>query len=277
MVTRPDRRAQLGQWYTAAPVAELAIAALGGVTGMRVLDPTCGDGAFLAAAHGAGATALAGIEIDADAAAHARTRVPSARIVVGDVLAPGSGVAGQTFDVVVGNPPYVRAGRIDPAVKRARAAVLATDWPTLDGDVIDAIARHADVAATCLLRALHFVRPGGRLALVMSTALLDADGASALWTAVARIARVEALIAAPAERWFAEAAVNSMLLVARRHDGLPTTNASPRILRLTTPTREVVGSARTLEDIARFAEERATSPDPASRCAMASAPPTGRR
>ena len=48
--TAAERRA-LGQWFTAAPVAELAIAALAPIDSRaRVIDPTCGDGAFLAAA-----------------------------------------------------------------------------------------------------------------------------------------------------------------------------------------------------------------------------------
>lgn len=248
-------RRALGQWFTATPVAELALAALApaGVDA-RVLDPTCGDGAFLAAAHAAGLRALTGIEIDPGAATQARARVPDATITVGDALAPDLVARLGTFDLVIGNPPYVRAGRVDPEVKRARAAALAADWPELDRARIEAIARHADVAATCLLRALRLVRPGGRLALVVSTALLDADGAAALWTAVEQVAAVRALITAPAERWFADAAVNPMLLIAERHRGA-TVSSTPRLLRLTAPTRQAA-RARGLDELAAHADER---------------------
>jgi adenine-specific DNA-methyltransferase len=252
-MTAAIRRA-LGQWFTAAPVARLAIAALAPFDGkLRVLDPTCGDGAFLAAARAAGLTRLTGVEIDRDAAATARGRVDTAEIIDGDLLAPGLVDSLGTFDLVVGNPPWVRAGRILPAVKRARAALLAHDWPELDAMVIDGIARHADVAATCLLRALRFVAPGGRLALVVSTALLDADGAAPLWHAVDRVAAVRAIVIAPAERWFADAAVNPMLVIAeRRRDDAP---SKPRLLRLTVPTEtaaQVVG----LDAIAALCDER---------------------
>lgn len=256
--TVANRRA-LGQWFTAAPVAELAIAALAPIDrGARVIDPTCGDGAFLAAAHAAGLRSLTGLEIDRDAAAKARARLPRATIVDGDALSPG--LVGQlgVFDLAVGNPPWVRAGRIDPAVKRARAEVLATDWPELDAALIDAIARHADLAATCLLRALRLVRPGGRVALVLSTALLDADGAVALWTAVERIANVRALITAPAERWFPDAAVNPMLVIAERHAGAPVAR-TPRLLRLTAPTH-VAARALGLDAIASLSDERRVDP-----------------
>ncbi len=318
MVTR---RAELGQWNTAAPVAQLAIAALGGIpAAARVLDPTCGDGVFLAAAIAAGARDVVGIEIDPRAAARARQLVagvrdpggpspsiadrvrpaddnpvrPTVDIVVSDLLAPELLDATGGFDIALGNPPYVRAGRVDPAIKRERARVLAADWPALPAELVDAIARHADVSATCILRTLRFVRPGGRVALVVSTALLDADGATKLWTAIERIAQIEALITAPAERWFADAAVNSMLLVARRHEGAvvarepllvansheagvaarepllvvreaglsaraelhPVRGANePRILRLAAPTREVASRAHSLDDIASASEE----------------------
>jgi len=230
--TAAERRA-LGQWFTAAPVAELAIAALG-------------------------VRALTGVEIDRDAAAQARARLPHATILDGDALAPGLVDRLGTFDLAIGNPPWVRAGRIDPAIKRARADVLATDWPDLDPALIDAIARHADLAATCLLRALRLVRPGGRVALVLSTALLDADGAAALWTAVERIASVRALITAPAERWFPTAAVNPMLLIAERHSGAAATS-TPRMVRLTVPTH-VAAQASGLDAIATRADERRPEP-----------------
>jgi tRNA1(Val) A37 N6-methylase TrmN6 len=249
-----DRRA-LGQWFTAAPVAQLAMAALAPFDSRaHVIDPTCGDGAFLDAARAAGLTALTGVEIDRAAAASAAARMPRATIVVGDALADGRIVPAGAFDLVIGNPPWVRAGRVDPAIRRARAAVLSADWPELDRELIEVVARHANVAATCLLRALRLVKPGGKLALVVSTALLDADGAAALWTAALRVAQVRALIIAPAERWFAEAAVNPMLVIAERHAGTPVPSA-PRLLRLTSPTA-VAARAVGLDAIAAHADER---------------------
>ncbi|MEO7092746.1 MAG: hypothetical protein ABI175_05815, partial [Polyangiales bacterium] len=219
----------------------------------RVLDPMCGDGAFLAAARDAGLTALTGVDIDPDAAERAAA-IPGAAITRGDALASGLVDRLGTFDLVIGNPPYVRAGRVALEVRRARASAIAEDWPELPRDVIETIARHGDVAGTCLLRALRFLRPGGTLALVVSTALLDADGAAALWSAVERVAAVRALIIAPAERWFADAAVNPMLLVAQRHVGAPVACA-PRLLRLTAPT-EIAARAPGLDAIAAHADER---------------------
>jgi SAM-dependent methyltransferase len=261
-----DRRA-LGQWFTAAPIAELALAALGPIDPhARVIDPMCGDGAFLAAAHAGGARDLTGVEIDRDAAARARAHVP-ARIVDGDALAPGLVAQLGAFDVVIGNPPWVRAGSVDPAIKRARANQLSADWPELDRELIASIARLADVAASCVLRALRLLRPGGRLALVMSTALLDADGAAPLWRAVEAIAHVRAIIVAPGERWFADAAVNPMLVIAERRGGADDRARPPRLLRLRVPTA-IAARACGLDAIARDADERfADDREAASACA----------
>ncbi len=246
-----DRRA-LGQWFTAAPVTRLAIAAAAPVSRTAsVLDPMCGDGAFLAAACAAGLTRLTGIEIDDTAAARA-SQVPGAAILRGDALAPGLVDRLGMFDLVIGNPPYLRAGKVDLELRRVRAETIAQDWPELPRATIEAVARHADVAATCLLRALRFVRPGGTLALVVSTALLDADGAAELWGAIERVASVRALIIAPGERWFADAAVNPMLLVAGRRIAA---QRAPRLLRLTAPT-EIAASGAGLDAIAKHAEER---------------------
>ena len=245
-------RRELGQWFTAAPVAQLALAALAPIDARaRVLDPTCGDGAFLAAAYAAGLRDLTGVEIDRDAAAAARARVP-ARIVDGDLLSLPLG----EYDLVIGNPPYVRAGSIDPRIKKARRDVLYADWPELDRGKLDVVARLADASATYLLRALRLCAPGGRLGFVVSTGLLDTDAASALWELVERVATVRALIIAPGERWFDDAAVNPMLLIAERR----TERAPARVMRLRVPT-SIAAREHGLDGIASVADvRRATTP-----------------
>ncbi|NVB78398.1 MAG: N-6 DNA methylase, partial [Kofleriaceae bacterium] len=255
-----------GEFFTAAPVAQLALAALAPFEAhVRVLDPTCGDGAFLAAAHSTGLASrastdcercsLVGVDIDRDAVAKARARVPEARIVEGDVLAPSLVERVGTFDVVIGNPPYVRAGTLDPILKRTRAAALQADWPELERSSLDAVARLADPAAACILRALRLTKPGGRLALVVSTALLDTDAAAPLWRLVERVAHVRAIIVAPTERWFDDAAVNSMLIVLERCATEGADRDEVRLLRLRSSTATAAREVG-LDAIAAHADER---------------------
>ena len=208
-------RHRLGQWATPAAVADLVLALAGPIAGRRVLDPACGDGVLLARAVARGATAI-GVEIDGEAAAAARRAAPGAHVVAGDLLDAAVVAQVGAADVVLANPPWVRHGRVDLGEKRRRAAAIRADWPALGRADVHALERRGDLAATCLLRALRLTRDGGRLVFVLSSALLDADVAEPLWRAVGAAGAVRTIVAAPAERWFGQAAVNAMIVVIDR-------------------------------------------------------------
>ena len=271
---RSESRRTLGQWYTPEPVVDLALALAG--AGRRLLDPSCGDGAFLtrAAALGAGDERV-GVEVDGDAAAAARAR-GGAAIVHGDLFEAGLPARLGGFDLVVGNPPWVRADRLGAAQRTRIAAAIAADWPGLDGGDGGALVARADLAAACLLRGLALTRPGGRVAMVLSTALLDADYAAPLWRAVTAAARPLALVAAPAERWFADAAVNAMIAVLERRAGAAAVRDPDVVVaRLTVATAEAARRAPGLDGLAAVAEvRRAAADDPARWAAALRAPAT---
>jgi hypothetical protein len=269
-----SERHRLGQWFTPEPVVDLALAVTGAVRpGARVLDPSCGDGAFLAGVGRRYPSALRlGVEVDPAAAEAAADRAPGAEIVVDDLFAGGLAARVGPVDLVVGNPPWVRADRLD-AAQRARIGEALAGWPDLAAADRSALVTRADLAAACLLRGLTMLAPGGRLALVLSTALLDADYAAPLWRAAMALARPVLVLAAPAERWFAEAAVNAMIVVMERRggDGVRDPDAVT-VARLTVPTAE---AARRVErdGLAAVAEVRtAPAADPARWAAVLRAP-----
>ena len=245
-------RAQLGQWFTPPDVADLAISlALDGAPPGRVADPTCGDGVFLERALRAGvrASRLVGIDIDPAAADAARARVQGADVRCGDLfdLDPDIELA-----AIVGNPPYVRQERMSGEQKQRTRDRLAADWPELPAADLDQLIGRGDLAVACIARCLRLVRPGGQVALVVSSALLDADYARPLWRLVSREATVLALVEAPTERWFADAAVNSMILVLRR-------GARPghvAVARLSVPTAEASARVTRLRDLSAVADVR---------------------
>lgn len=99
---------------TPQPIAEFLVR-LADVSGRSVLDPACGTGSILTAAHTEGATLLAGQEIDPAAARLSGVQLllqqsgesgrPRAEVVVGDSLRADA-FTGRRFDVVVSFPPW---------------------------------------------------------------------------------------------------------------------------------------------------------------------------
>lgn len=289
------RRLALGQWFTPPAVAELALSLAlprdagragarpaGRGAGLRLVDPACGDGAFLACAQarglgtGAGG-ALCGVELDPAFAAAARARVPGASVHQGDLFALDPEALGAAFDVVVGNPPYVRQERLTPPQKQRIRARLGRDFPGLPAAALDRVLGRGDLAAACILRALRLARPGGRVALVVSSALLDAGYAAALWDVVSRCGHVRAVVDAPAERWFADAAVNAVILVLERASG-PEREADRgpaadrgsemvHLARLRVPTAEAARRVRGLADLVLVSDIREARADAPARWA----------
>ncbi len=168
-------RKQLGAWYTPPDLVEVVVEAV--VTPefvadrpgpLAVLDPSCGDGRFLAAAdrriRSLGSTAaLTGCDLDPSAIAAARSTLPAAaRLREADALTtpwPAS-----RFDLVIGNPPFL--SQMATATTRGGASERGGG-------------PYADAAAEFLALAGELVEPdGGRVALVLPQSLLasrDAD------------------------------------------------------------------------------------------------------
>jgi adenine-specific DNA-methyltransferase len=142
-----------------------------------VLEPSCGEAAFLLSAGdrltalGSNAPKLAGAELHAASARRARRHLATAgltaHITTGDFF---EARPEPLYDVVIGNPPYVRyqdfTGASRAASQRAalRAGVklthLASSW------------------AAFTIHSALFVRPGGRLGLVVPAELLSVNYAS---------------------------------------------------------------------------------------------------
>ena len=289
MFAHSSRRHGLGQWFTPPDAADLtlALALPGGARGASVVDPTCGDGVFLARATEAGVARAVGIDIDADVVARARANAPGSRVLHADLFGAevtelfgagigagngagigrdvgarsGAGAGAERdgwVDAVVGNPPYVRQERLSAGQKQAIRRCLQRDWPEASEHEIAALCGRGDLAAPCVARALALVRPGGRVAFVVSSALLDADYASALWSLVARRANVLALVEAPGETWFADASINPMVLVIERR--LPGCSAGRRgqvvAARLDVPTARAARQIRRVSDLDTLARVR---------------------
>jgi SAM-dependent methyltransferase len=178
---RADRaqaeRKQRGAWYTPSHlvdlVADAAVAgwASRGDAAVRIVDPSCGDGRFLVAAAerlcAGGATVEAvGVDIDPDAVDTSRQALLAAgvvhRVVHGDALKLDWAALG-TFDLVIGNPPFL---------SQMAAATTRGGSSSRGGGP------YADAAVEFLELASELVdATGGRVAYVLPQSLLSARDA----------------------------------------------------------------------------------------------------
>lgn len=180
-------RQQLGAWYTPTELVDdvvdavisPAFVASRGPT-LSVLDPSCGDGRFLAAAahriRALGANpSLTGCDLDPSAISTARAALPpGATLRCADALA--TTWPSDRFDLVVGNPPFL--SQLATATSRGGAS------------------RHgggpyADAAAEFLALAGELVVPdGGRVALVLPQSLLASRDAADIRRSIGERARM---------------------------------------------------------------------------------------
>jgi predicted RNA methylase len=241
----PAERRRLGQHYTPAPVADLIVAACVRRPGATVLDPACGAGAFLVraadrlAALGGGGRLL-GLELDPAAAALAREALADrpAEVRCADAFTAGDL---SPVDALVANPPYLELRRAgDAARRRAIAAAVERAWPGLR------LGGRADVYASMLACAAATLGEGGRLGVVTSRAWLDAAYGEPLQRFLATRFRLLAVVEPRAEAWFADAAVNPVILLAERADPAP--GATVRLASLHRPLGELLAGGWPVAD-----------------------------
>lgn len=184
-----DEHKLRGGYYTSARVAEWLCAWAIQDAGDMVLEPSCGDGAFLEAAMhryqalGASgeeiAVRLKGIEIIAAEAKRARDRLKpvlgkAAESVVqnSDFFGWWQGTDQPAYDVIIGNPPFIRYQSF-PEPHRTRAMAIMGEQGLTPNKLTNIWVPFV-VAATASLKV------GGRLALVLPAEILQVTYAAQL-------------------------------------------------------------------------------------------------
>jgi hypothetical protein len=234
-----DHRRTLGQFETPVDVADLVLAFCLRRPSDRVLDPSCGRGAFLARAERLqrwlsddrpAQGSLWGVELDAAAVELARRSLPDAHIIHYDFfsLTPWSE---RLFDAVVGNPPYTRAewfGRLAEGPAPGRQMVMFPA-PEEEHDVSERVplpapyrvddailGRRAGLHAHFLVHGTAFLRVGGRFGFVVSNSWLDVAYGERLKQFLLDHYKIVAIIESDVERWFHEASINTCLIVMEK-------------------------------------------------------------
>jgi adenine-specific DNA-methyltransferase len=192
------RRKRLAQYFTPAPLRDDLVGRLSLPSGARVLDPAVGAGGFLRSCEeDCPGLELHGWDVDRAVLDIVRRVVPHARLVRRDAL---TSYRGRRFDAVVGNPPYFYL----PDSRELRARF---------GDVIGG---RPNIFALFFRVGLDLLRPGGRLAFVVPTALNTGAYFEPLRRTIARETEIEHLGPLHGDGRFRGAQQTVQLLVLRK-------------------------------------------------------------
>lgn len=138
-----------GQFFTPPKVTQLVVEMLGIPAGAKVLEPSCGGGAFLEQLQGRD---VLGIELLHETARVAQLCYPEAKIVRGDALGMLPELEGQ-FDFVVGNPPFTATNEKYPG--------FALSSKRLENYFLEL--------------AVRALKPGGKAGLIVPDSILSCD------------------------------------------------------------------------------------------------------
>lgn len=184
----------------------------------RVLEPSCGDGAFFKAMADVGnfqKVALTGFELDDVEAGKAARRarelgLRNATVWPEDFLGwaiQNMAKGGERFDAVVGNPPFVRYQFL-PSHFQVRAAAIFDELGLK-------FTKHTNAWVPFILASMSLLRPGGRLAMVVPAEIIHVTHAQSLRSYLGRECR-RLIIIDPEELWFDGTLQGAVILMAEK-------------------------------------------------------------
>lgn len=155
-----------GAYYTPDPVAAALVRWAARSATDRLLDPSCGDGRFIACHSNS-----TGVERNEDAASAAKQHAPSGLVHHGDFF-EWAEQSTERFDCAAGNPPFIRYQTFSGEVRR-RALRLCHDLGAPFSGLTTSWAPFLVVTASLLRR-------GGRMAFVVPASIGHAPHAAPL-------------------------------------------------------------------------------------------------
>ena len=215
-----SRRRRMGIYYTPTSTADYMADWLLRGEADQVLEPSFGDGVFLAAVarvaqrRGLDAVRTRGVELDAGALG----RTVSTGLVRQDdaILSDFLDVEPFPADCVIGNPPYVRIRHLQDDRSRRRALEVA------DRLLPKGMDPSGSIWMPFVLHATQFLRIGGRMALVLPYDATYVRYARPLWEFLGQ--RFSSLkIVRVYQRLFPDILQDVVLLFANGHGGRTTT------------------------------------------------------
>lgn len=199
-----------GGFYTDARITDFLVRWVAELDPRRVLEPSCGDGAFFPSLHRRVPRAkVAGFELNEAEAEKASSRAGNASVEAKDFL-EWYLFHGQTchrFDAVVGNPPFIRYQYLPEQQQQLAERIFS--------QLRLPFTKHTNAWVPFVLASLELLRPGGRLAMVIPSEIFHIPHAQSLRTHLYRnCSRV--LLVDPEEIWFTETLQGTVILMAEK-------------------------------------------------------------
>lgn len=207
-----------GGYYTPLDLAAFIASWVKEIGPKRVLEPSCGDGAFfqaMAEVKGFARADLVGFELDEEEAEKAAGRareigLKKAQVRNEDFLGwalDNMAEGGERFDAVVGNPPFVRYQFLPPTFQSRSEAIFA--------DLDLKFTKHTNAWVPFILASIALLRPGGRLAMVVPAEIIHVTHAQSLRSYLGRQCR-RLVIIDPEELWFDGTLQGAVILMAEK-------------------------------------------------------------
>ena len=190
----------VGQFFTPEPVVRAMFRFARAKAGQRIIDPSCGDGAFLRGAPAG--VALHGCEIDETLRAVLAPEQSDGRIVMGDALTVLADQWG-TFDLAIGNPPFSAQTNLEKRPEVLRGYDLGDGRPQQCLELL------------FLELFLRLVRPGGHIAIVLPDGPLSNRPFAYVRRWLLDRAQIEAIISLP-RGIFSSTAAKTNIVIAKK-------------------------------------------------------------
>ena len=280
----PEERHRYGQHFTGDDVVDLINGFCIRNADDAILDPACGSGSFLVRAyyrkryldaqrpHLDLIGELFGYDI-ALYPAHLATLNLAAREINDEANYPriarrnffdfkpeqpfcqipdGSGnpcpVTLPTLDVVVGNPPYVREGKIEKGDKTRFGQIASDSWPGLR------LTGRSDLHCYFWPAAARLLKADGYFGFLTSSSWMDAEYGFAMQGWMLRHFRILAVMESASEPWFEDARVKTCVTILQRCDDEEARMANTvRFVRFARRLADIIGSPPGQDEEARQA------------------------
>lgn len=210
-----------GGYYTPLDLAAFIARWVADLEPEKILEPSCGDGAFFQAMADVGGfqkAEITGFELNDEEAEKAARRskeigLNKATVRPEDFLGwaiENMGKGGERFDAVVGNPPFVRYQFLPPEFQVRAAAIFA--------ELGLKFTKHTNAWVPFILASMSLLRPGGRLAMVVPAEIIHVTHAQSLRNYLGEECR-RLVIIDPEELWFDGTLQGAVILMAEKHSG----------------------------------------------------------